>query len=75
MERVTYPSDEVQGVLKARYERVHLDLREDAETAALFKPEAIPVAIVLDGNGVELARRAGFVEPTEYAAWLEGVQR
>jgi hypothetical protein len=74
MERVTYPSDEVQAVLAARYERVHLDLREDAETAALFKPEAIPVAIVLDGNGVELARRAGFVAPAEYAAWLNDIR-
>jgi thioredoxin-like negative regulator of GroEL len=70
MERVTYPSKKVQIELTRRYERVVLDLEEDAETATRFRPEAIPVAVILDASGAEIARRVGFVPPEEYSNWL-----
>lgn len=73
MERVTYPSQVVQDELANRFERVVVDLENDADAAGLFKPEAIPVAVVLDASGKELARKVGFVPPDDYAAWLNSV--
>jgi thioredoxin-related protein len=71
MERVTYPSKAVQDELANRFERIVLDIEKDASATAPFKPEAIPVAVVLDANGNELARKVGFVPPDDYAAWLK----
>jgi thioredoxin-like negative regulator of GroEL len=73
MERVTYPSQEVQDELARRFERVLLDVVEDADAAKAFAPQAIPVAIILDADGVELARHAGFAAPADHATWLKSV--
>lgn len=73
MERVTYPSEVVKGALSHRFEHAVLDVKADAATAKLFAAEAIPVAIVLDARGHELARLAGFSPPEEFAKWLESM--
>jgi hypothetical protein len=74
MDRVTYPSPEVQSVLGARYEHVKLDVAADGtEATAPFKPEVIPVAVILDADGLELSRHTGFATPEVYASWLESV--
>ncbi len=70
---MTYPSREVQDELARRFKRVLLDVVEDAEAAKVFAPQAIPVAIILDADGVELARHTGFAPPAEYANWLKSV--
>ncbi|MCZ7606295.1 MAG: hypothetical protein M5U25_09520 [Planctomycetota bacterium] len=71
MERVTYPSTVVTSVLNEGYIRQLLDVEDDSELTKLFQPDAIPVAIVLNAEGLELGRKVGFVEPDEYAKWLE----
>lgn len=71
MERVTYPSEVVSNVINEDYVRLVLDVEEDREAAAMFVPDAIPVAVVLDATGREIARKVGFVEPESYANWLE----
>lgn len=73
MERVTYPSDAVRNVLDKSYVRLVLDLEANREVAAMFDPNAIPVAIVLNLDGTELGRKVGFVEPDLYAEWLAGL--
>lgn len=75
MERVTYPSQVVQEVLKAHFVRVILDVEEDSDVAPLLKPEAIPVAVVFDKDGKELARKVGVAEPESYAKWLAGTRQ
>jgi len=75
MERVTYPSETVKNALSRRFEHAVLDVEADAATAKLFAAEAIPVAIVLDAQGMELARLVGFSPPEEFAKWLDSMPR
>ncbi|MCC6463738.1 MAG: hypothetical protein IT463_00195 [Planctomycetes bacterium] len=70
MERVTYPSVEVQAALKARYLRRTVDIGTDPDTARLFGVAVVPMALVLDGNGKVLDSREGSSAPAEFAAWL-----
>jgi len=61
--------------MAGQFERVVLDLDGDADAAALFKPEAIPVAVILDAAGNELARKVGFVPADDYAVWLNSIRQ
>ncbi|MCZ7605025.1 MAG: hypothetical protein M5U25_02925 [Planctomycetota bacterium] len=70
MERVTYPNPEVQQVLERFYLRKVLDLELDAQAAETLGVPGIPVAIVADAEGNELARIEGFIEPQDYARQL-----
>lgn len=70
MERVTYPNPEVQQLLERFYLRRVLDLELDAQAAEALGVLGIPVAIVADAEGNELARIEGFVEPQDYARQL-----
>ena len=72
MERVTYPSEAVRVVLDKNYVRLVLDVEADRETTAMFTPDAIPVAVVLNAEGRELGRKVGFVESEPYSQWLKG---
>lgn len=69
MVRVTYADDEVRK-LAGNYQRIVLDVNEDAETAAIFKPEAIPTAIIYSSDGIEQRRQTGYSGPIEHAEWL-----
>ena len=55
----------------ARFERVRIDIGEDAAAAERFGVQhAIPVVMVLGPDGKEIARRVGFCPPGEMVAWL-----
>ncbi|MBX3461234.1 MAG: hypothetical protein KF696_14915 [Planctomycetes bacterium] len=56
--------------MRQSYVRRLLDLDKDRSSSELFKPEAIPVSIVLDASGREVDRKVGFIAPDEFAAWL-----
>lgn len=74
MERVTYPSPEVQKALNERYLRHTVDLGADAETARLFGVAVVPMALVLDGSGKVLDSREGSSAPAEFAGWLRSIK-
>ncbi len=71
MERVTYPSEEVQKALKGRYQRIVLDVQEDAEFTAGLNVNALPTAIVFNTDGTEQRRHTGHAEPIDHAEWLK----
>jgi hypothetical protein len=73
MERVTYPNPEVTRVLERSYLRTVLDLEVDSDAALALRVLGIPVAIVVDADGNELARIEGFVEPQDYARQLRAL--
>lgn len=74
MERVTYPNREVQQALEQGYLRRVLDLEVDGDAAVALGVLGIPVAIVADAEGTELARIEGFIEPQDYARRLRALE-
>lgn len=74
MDAVTYPDPAVRTELLEHWVEVRVDLERHAEVFELLGVAAIPTAMVVGPQGRVLDVRTGFVEPDEFAAWLERIR-
>jgi thiol:disulfide interchange protein len=70
MSAVTYSDTRVKQEL-ACWVLVQVDVADHPEVAGLFEVAAIPVAVAVTADGVELGRVENFVEPAAFRARLE----
>jgi len=73
MDRETYASPEVAGWIQRHYLPVKVDQDAMPGLANRYRDYGWPATIVFDGEGKELAKRAGFIEPQEMAKLLQGL--
>jgi thiol:disulfide interchange protein len=69
LEKETFPAPEVQA-LKDKFVWARIDTDVAPEPARQYKVEGLPTILVLDSNGKELARNAGFLPPEKMVAFL-----
>ncbi len=72
MDTVTYPDASLKKQL-TRWVFQKIDITENPELAKALKVTAVPVAIAITPEGLELARLANFVPPQEFREWLEKI--
>jgi len=79
LQKDTFPSPEGEEAL-AKVVAVSLQTQTRTGEATPFKSlearyqvEAFPTLLILDAEGREVARHAGYFPPREFKAWLEGV--
>jgi hypothetical protein len=70
MDAVTYPHPSVRAELE-RWIAQKIDASEAPALARLCGVAAVPIALALAGDGRILDHREGFVEPAEFANWLQ----
>lgn len=75
MDAVTYPHEKVKQELAGHWLTARFDVSESKPVATSFGVSAIPVAIVLTGDGAVRSRILGFVEPERFAKELETLRR
>ena len=81
LQRDTFPSTEGKKalehfvVLTIKTQERNGTPTEDNPLEKQFKVEGYPTLIVLDADGVEVARNPGYLPPVEFADWLHKVRR
>ena len=73
MDAVTYPFHDVRVEL-SHWIHQRVDVVADSEIAAAFGVSAIPLAVLIDGEGRILDRIVGFVEPEEFLERISSVR-
>ena len=73
MDAVTYPHPDVTSELE-RWVEHKVDVSRIPDVARAFDVPAVPVAVAVLPDGTILDRRMGFVEPEEFAEWLQSVR-
>jgi len=71
MEEKTYSDPKVIELLKKHYLTVRVDQDSRPDISQRYENWGWPATIIFDGNGQELAKRAGFIEPKAMASMLE----
>ncbi|MDH3590899.1 MAG: thioredoxin family protein [Planctomycetota bacterium] len=74
MNKHTFTDREVYQLTK-RFVCAKIKFEQGAGDTARYKVDGTPTYIILDKNGAEVARHAGFLRPTEFAAWLKAALR
>ncbi len=74
MERYTYRDREVVQLAR-RFVFAKIEFRKGSAEAAKYGVDGTPTLIILENDGTEVARHAGFLRPGEMAAWLKGALR
>jgi thioredoxin-like negative regulator of GroEL len=69
MDAVTYPDPRVRAELRG-WETARVDVSKRPDLAYRFGVLAVPMVVALAGDGRVLGRKAGFVEPESFVAWL-----
>jgi thiol:disulfide interchange protein len=81
LQKDTFPSPEAQAALgKMVPLSIKTQLRNGTPTPdqgieVQFKVDAYPMLIILDADGREVERKAGFLQPKPFGDWLQGVAR
>jgi thioredoxin-related protein len=79
LQKDTFPSAEAQEALgKVVALSVKTELRNSTPTEfkymeARYQVEGYPTLLILDAEGKEVARHAGYFPPKEFKAWVNGV--
>ena len=77
LQKDTFPSPEAQAALARMVPlslKTQLSKGQPTENKFIeekYKVEAYPMLIILDADGKEVARQAGFLQPQPFAAWLD----
>jgi hypothetical protein len=75
MEKTTYRDPAVLAVLQRAYLAVAVDQDERPDLAARYQDWGWPATIVFDGEGTELAKLRGYIEPARMASLLEAFEK
>ncbi len=73
MDQETYANPEVAGQIQGHYIPVKVDQDAMPGLANRYRDYGWPATIVLNGEGKELAKRAGYIESTEMAHLLKSL--
>lgn len=74
MEKYTFRDREVVG-LSRRFVCAKIRFAPGSADTDRYKVAGTPTYVILDVKGAEIARHAGFLRPTELAAWLKSALR
>ena len=65
MDQTTYADAEVRSLLRRSYLAVRVDQDSRPDLATRYQDYGWPATIIFDGQGHELAKRSGYIEPAE----------
>jgi thiol:disulfide interchange protein len=71
MKGTTWADAKVEEALRG-YVPVKVDVDVNTPVAMQYDAQAIPMFAVLDGDGKVVRSAAGYMNPTEFLAWLKG---
>ncbi|NVK64470.1 MAG: thioredoxin domain-containing protein [Flavobacteriales bacterium] len=75
MEDSTYSNGEVQELVNENFISVKVDQDANPELAARYRKYGWPATIVLNAEGEDLMKKAGYMSPSKYAEELQKVLR
>ncbi len=69
MESAVFPDPQVTNAL-GQFERVSVNIDKNAGLAAQHGVRGIPAFVILDSEGIELAKSSGYMEAPDFDKWL-----
>src|SRR5271154_4945363 len=73
MDANTYSNPEVIKLLQAHYITVKVDQDSRPDLSNRYEDFGWPATIVFDGNGQEIVKRQGYLDPDEMASMLQAI--
>jgi uncharacterized protein len=73
MDETTYRDPEVCRLLQSRYLAVKVDQDSRPDLSNRYEDYGWPATVVFDGNGQEIIKRQGYLEPKQFASILQAI--
>ncbi len=73
MDANTYSDAKVQKLLQAKYLAVKVDQDSRPDLSNRYEDYGWPATVVFDGNGQEIVKRQGYLDPDEMASMLQAI--
>src|SRR5271170_1796088 len=73
MDANTYSDAKVQKLMQAKYLAVKVDQDSRPDLSNRYEDYGWPATVVFDGNGQEIVKRQGYLDPDEFAGLLQAI--
>jgi uncharacterized protein YyaL (SSP411 family) len=73
MDETTYRDPEVRRLMQSRYLAVKVDQDSRPDLSNRYEDYGWPATVVFDGNGQEIVKRQGYLQPKQFASILQAI--